>query len=64
MSPLAAHLREYTRANGLGEVEAAKRIGISQPTLNRLINASSSRPIGNPSQATLQKVAACLKLGG
>lgn len=62
MSNLAKNLRAYMTEHGYGEEAAAKAIGISQSTLNRLIKSNSSRPIKNPKRDTLEKIATALGL--
>lgn len=62
MGNLAKNLRDYMQLHELGEEAAAKALGIHQSTLNRLINPGSSKPIRNPSQATLQKIADALEV--
>ena len=51
---LAESLRRMRQAAGLSQAEMAKRLGISQPTLNRLENAAQNttlRTLGQLCQA-------------
>ena len=57
MDWVGKNLRWYMDALQMTEPRAAATLGLSQATINRLINQSSSRPNRNPSQSTLQKLA-------
>jgi transcriptional regulator with XRE-family HTH domain len=47
---LAESLQRIRQAAGLSQTEMAKRLGISQPTLNRLENASQNATLKTLSQ--------------
>ena len=47
---LAESLRRMREVAGLSQTEMAKRLGISQPTLNRLENASQNATLKTLSQ--------------
>lgn len=57
MSWVGKNLRWYMDTLGMTEPRAAAALGLSQSTINRLINQSSSRPNRDPSQSTIQKLA-------
>lgn len=57
MSWVGKNLRWYMREHNLREQAAAARLGVSQSTVNRLVNTNSSRPNRDPGQSTLQKIA-------
>lgn len=57
MDWVGKNLRWYMDTLRMTEPRAAATLGLSQATINRLINQSSSRPNRNPSQSTLQKLA-------
>lgn len=57
MSWVGKNLRWYMDTLGMTEPRAAATLGLSQSTINRLINQSSSRPNRDPSQSTIQKLA-------
>lgn len=57
MSWVGQNLRWYMDVLGMTEPRAAATLGLSQSTINRLVNQSSSRPNRDPSQSTLQKLA-------
>lgn len=57
MSNVGKNVRWYMQEHDLREQAAAIRLGVSQSTVNRLINTSSSRPNRDPGQSTLQKIA-------
>lgn len=57
MSWVGQNLRWYMDTLGMTEPRAAAALGLSQSTINRLVNQSSSRPNRDPSQSTLQKLA-------
>ena len=57
MSHVSGNVRWFMRHRSLKEQAAANVFGVSQPTVNRLVNASSSRPLRDPSHSTLEKIA-------
>ena len=56
MSNVGKNVRWFMREHDLREQAAAARLGVSQSTVNRLVNTNSSRPNRDPGQSTLQKI--------
>lgn len=57
MSYVGKNVRWYMRQHDLTEIPAANALGVSQSTINRIVNPGSSRPNRDPNSSTLGKIA-------